>query len=200
MAVSACSQKGSTSDFLGKEPEYIPTPASVSEEKESSPLISISIDGEPTDTAFKDARISIGINDDDDSIASAKYRKEIIAGALKRAGLPALTEAQMDLVAKTNVFCMPLKDLSKWISMTDAQRAEYLATLNAPTLPESDFDAMIDAMSEIDEIKSDEKKLGLVAGKDTPFNLIKEMFEKLREHGLNKFTLMTALKRNDDRQ
>lgn len=203
-----------TSTFLQKEPTTVITPASVSEEKvPEQNLVTLLI--------TKDSQIFMSIAGDRDSTYSSdKMREEVLMNVVAEYNKKhpnnkiQLTNADIATFGGTHMFGLPLAQLSDWCKLPAEKRDELLDPVKNPKagIP-IDMGKDVENRNEFQQwmlalyntsnpnlskaIKSG-KGIAIKADATTPYSVIQVVMDNLQTLKMNKFTLMTALKTEED--
>ncbi len=203
-----------TSTFLQKEPVTVLTPSSVSEIKvpmTNCASILISPEG----------KVFISVSGDADSTYSTeKVRAELIQTAVTeynkthKSNPIQLTQAQITKFSKINMFGVKLSELPKFLDMEQFEQDEMIGDMSNPIvgIPVDDnkdlskpneFQIWMRAIYNSsnpnlgDAIKKGEG-IAIKADKDTPYEVVHGVLDNLQTLKMNKFSLMTALKTEED--
>lgn len=204
-----------TSTFLQKEPVTVITPASVSEEKvPEQNLVTILVN--------PDGKIFLSMAGDRDStFSSEKMRVEWLKNVVARYnGLNPkneikLTNAEYETFGKTYMFGLPLKDIKEWLGMTPEKRDEFVdptknpgagipIDINEDLSKPNEFQMWIQAAAlntsneNLHETIIKGGGLAIKADQTTPYSVVQTVMDNLQTMKYNKFTLMTALKTEDE--
>ena len=203
-----------TSTFLQKEPVTVLTPSSVSEQKvPTANLASVLVS--PEGKVF----ISIAGDADaetKDTWGSEALRKTILEEAVKlynkqHTSKPiALNQSQIDAFSKINMFGVPFQALPTFLSMsqteqdkviTDMTRADVGIPINDNKDMErlNEFQIWMRAIynSGNENLQKAMKKgegIAVKADKDTPYSTVHDVLDNLQTLKMNRFSIMTALK------
>lgn len=203
-----------TSTFLQKEPVTVLTPSSVSEIKvpmTNCASILISPEG----------KVFISVSGDADSTYSTeKVRAELIQTAVAeynkthKSNPVQLTQAQINKFSKINMFGVKLSELPKFLDMEQFEQDEMIGNMENPIvgIPVDDnkdlskpneFQIWMRAIYNSsnpnlgDAIKKGEG-IAIKADKDTPYEVVHGVLDNLQTLKMNKFSLMTALKTEEE--
>ncbi len=207
-----------TSTFLQKEPVTVLTPSSVSETKvPTANLTSILVS--PEGKVF----ISIA-GEADPNVAGGEWatepiRKEALKNAVaeynkNHANKISLTEQEVETFAKIGTFGVPLKDMKNFLNMSQTEQDKYISDMNNPgvgiplddnkdlTKP-NEFQIWMRAIYSAgnENLQSQMKKgegIAVKADKDTPYATVHNVLDNLQTLKMNRFSLMTALKTEQD--
>ncbi len=203
-----------TSTFLQKEPATVITPASVSEEKvPEQNLITLLI--------TKDSQIFFSIaGDRDSSYSSEKMREEVLMNVVDEYNKKhpnnkiQLTNADVAVFGNTHMFGLPLAQLSDWCKLpADKRDAALDPTKNPKAGIPIDLGKDVENRNEFQQwmlalyntsnpnlaraVKSG-KGIAIKADATTPYSVVQVVMDNLQTLKMNKFTLMTALKTEED--
>ena len=203
-----------TSTFLQKEPATVITPASVSEEKgPEQNLVTLLI--------TKDSQIFMSIAGDRDSTySSEKMREEVLLNVVEEYNKKhpnkkiTLTKADVSVFGDTYMFGLPLSQLSEWCKLPAEKRDALLdpAKNKGAGIP-IDMGKDVENRNEFQQwmlalyntsnpnlakaIKNG-KGIAIKADATTPYSVVQVVMDNLQTLKMNKFTLMTALKTEED--
>ncbi|MCM1348512.1 MAG: biopolymer transporter ExbD [Firmicutes bacterium] len=207
-----------TSTFLQKEPVTVLTPSSVSETKvPTANLASILVS--PEGKVF----ISIA-GEADPNVAAGEWatepiRKEVLKNAVSEYNRfhnnkVNLTEQEVETFSKIGTFGVPFKDLKKFLDMSQTEQDKYISDMNndGVGIPLDDnkdlskpneFQIWMRAIysSGNENLQSQMKKgegIAVKADKDTPYSTVHNVLDNLQTLKMNRFSLMTALKTEQD--
>lgn len=203
-----------TSTFLQKEPVTVLTPSSVSEQKvptanlaqilvspEGKVFISIAgdADAETKDTWGTEALRKTILDE-----AVTLYNKQNPSKAIQ------LTAQDRETFSKINMFGVPFQVLHDFLSLSQTDQDKYLAdmTQKGVGIPVSEnkdmehlneFQIWMRAIynSGNDNLQKAMKKgegIAVKADKDTPYNVVHDVLDNLQSLKMNRFSIMTALK------
>lgn len=207
-----------TSTFLQKEPVTVLTPSSVSEQKVPTTNIA-SILVSPQGKVF----ISIS-GEADPEVAGGEWatepiRKEVLARAVEEYNSfhkdkIELTQADADAFAKINMFGVPFTYLKKFLGMKQTEQDKILGDAANPMagIPindnkdlerPNDFQIWMRAIynSGNDNLQQAMKKgegIAVKADKGTPYSVVHDVLDNLQTMKMNRFSIMTALKTEED--
>lgn len=203
-----------TSTFLQKEPVTVMTPSSVSEEKvPTANLTSILVSPE--------GKIFISLAGDADAKENPEWatepiRKEILLNAVNKYNKlhPSkqiqLNEAQVAAFTKINMFGVPFQALPTFLSMSQLDQDKVISDmtradvgipindnkdLNTPNEFQIWMQAIYDSANE--NLHSAMKKgegIAVKADKGTPYHTVHDVLDNLQTLKMNRFSIMTALK------
>ncbi|MDE6556920.1 MAG: biopolymer transporter ExbD [Duncaniella sp.] len=203
-----------TSTFLQKEPVTVLTPSSVSEQKvPTANLASVLVS--PEGKVF----ISIAGDADaetKDTWGSEALRKTILEEAVKLYNKQhptkpiALTQQQVDAFSKINMFGVPFQALPAFLSMSQTDQDKVIsdmsrADVGIPVNDNKDMERLNEFQiwmraiynSGNDNLQKAMKKgegIAVKADKDTPYSTVHDVLDNLQTLKMNRFSIMTALK------
>ena len=203
-----------TSTFLQKEPVTVLTPSSVSEQKvptanlasilvspEGKVFISIAgdADAEPKDTWGTEALRKTILDE-----AVTLYNKQNPSKAIQ------LTAQDREAFSKINMFGVPFQVLHQFLAMSQADQDKYIADLTQkgvgiPIAENKDMEHLNEFQiwmraiynSGNDNLQKAMKKgegIAVKADKDTPYDVVHDVLDNLQSLKMNRFSIMTALK------
>lgn len=209
-----------TSTFLQKEPVTVITPSSVSEIKvPTSNLVTVLVDQEQ--------RVFISVAGSQDSTwSSERVRAEVLkyAGQLyneTHKNKINFTQKQVETFAKINMFGIPLAQMPEFLDMPQLKQDEYLDPSKNPncgipidnnkdlTKP-NEFQIWMNAIYNVarDVTSSDGvsfetqikrgEGIAIKADQATPYEVVHVVMDNLQTLKMNKFSLMTALKSEEE--
>lgn len=202
-----------TSTFLQKEPITVITPSSVSEIK--VPTMNVM-----TVLVSPEGNVFLSLAGDKDSLySSEKMRAELLLNVASEynkihSHKIEFTQAEVDKFSKTNMFGVSLAELKGWLDMPQDKMDEYIdpsknskagipIDMNENLEKPNEFQIwMRAAYNSSDEnlqaaMKSGEG-IAIKADKSTPYSKIQVVMDNLQTLKMNKFSLMTALKSEDE--
>ncbi len=202
-----------TSTFLQKEPITVITPSSVSEIK--VPTMNVM-----TVLVSPEGNVFLSLAGDKDSLySSEKMRAELLLNVASEynkihSRKIEFTQAEVDKFSKTNMFGVSLAELKGWLDMPQDKMDEYIdpsknskagipIDMNENLEKPNEFQIwMRAAYNSSDEnlqaaMKSGEG-IAVKADKSTPYSKIQVVMDNLQTLKMNKFSLMTALKSEDE--
>ncbi len=203
-----------TSTFLQKEPVTVLTPSSVSEIKvPTANLITVLV--APEGNVF----ISLA-GDKDSTYSSENMRAELLKNVvaeynrLHPNNTISLTADEVSTFSKTNMFGVKMSELKGWLDLPQEKRDEYLdpsknpnagipIDMNQDLSKPNEFQLWMRAIynSNNSSIISTIKKgngIAIKADKSTTYSKIQVVMDNLQTMKMNKFSLMTALKSEDE--
>lgn len=203
-----------TSTFLQKEPVTVLTPSSVSEQKvptanlasilvspEGKVFISIAgdADAETKDTWGTEALRKTILDE-----AVTLYNKQNPNKAIQ------LTAQDREAFSKINMFGVPFQVLHQFLAMSQTDQDKYIADLNQkgvgiPIAENKDMEHLNEFQiwmraiynSGNDNLQKAMKKgegIAVKADKDTPYDVVHDVLDNLQSLKMNRFSIMTALK------
>ena len=203
-----------TSTFLQKEPTTVITPASVSEEKvPEQNLVTLLV--------TKDSQIFMSVAGDRDSTySSEKMREEILLNVVSEYNKKhpnnkiVLNQGDVSVFGNTHMFGLPLAQLADWCKLPAEKRDALLDPAKNPKagIP-IDMGKDVENRNEFQQwmlalyntsnpnlakaIKSG-KGIAIKADATTPYSVVQVVMDNLQTLKMNKFTLMTALKTENE--
>ena len=197
-----------TSTFLQKEPVTVITPPSVSEEKvPDEKLMSVLIS--------TDGKVFIALTGTKDStLFSETFRADVLKNAVgfynQMYTTPInLTQKDLDAFSKIGTFGVPLASIKKWLEMPTDERDAALKTAGIPINKNEDPDRpnefqiwikAVYAAMDANGIGSDMDTgtgIAIKADQTTPYEKVEIVMDNLQTMKHNKFSLMTALKKEE---
>ena len=203
-----------TSTFLQKEPITVLTPSSVSEIKvPTMNLVTVLVSPE--------GQVFMSIAGDKDSLySSEKMRAELLLNVaseynkLHPSSKIEFTKAEVDKFSKINMFGVNIAAMKQWLGMTQEKMDEYIDPSKNPNagIPidmnenlekPNEFQMWMRAAYNTSDanlttaIKTGEG-IAIKADKSTPYSKIQVVMDNLQTLKMNKFSLMTALKSEDE--
>ena len=203
-----------TSTFLQKEPITVLTPSSVSEIKvPTMNLVTVLVSPE--------GQVFMSIAGDKDSLySSEKMRAELLLNVASEynklhPGKPIeFTKPEVEKFSKINMFGVNIAAMKQWLGMTQEKMDEYIDPSKNPNagIP-IDMNENLEKPNEFqmwmraayntsDENLTTAIKTGegiaIKADKSTPYSKIQVVMDNLQTLKMNKFSLMTALKSEDE--
>ena len=201
-----------TSTFLQKEPVTVITPPSVSEEKvPDSNLLSVLVS--PEGKVFLEV-----LGSKDSTMKSETVRADLLKNMVAEykkthpsANL-AFTNKEMETFAKLNAFGVPITKMKEWLNLEPDQRDKFLESEQNPGVPinmnedpnnPNEFQMWIRAAynslnPELQEAMVKGRGIAIKADQTTPYSVVNVVMDNLQTMKMNKFTLMTALKTEED--
>ena len=197
-----------TSTFLQKEPVTVITPPSVSEEKvPDEKLMSVLVS--------TDGKVFIALTGTKDStLKSEAFRADVLKNAVgfynQMYSTPInLTQKDIDVFSKIGTFGVPLGSIQKSLQLPAEERDAALKTAGIPINKNEDPDrpnefqiwikAIYAAMDD-NGIGSDMDSgtgIAIKADQSTPYEKVEVVMDNLQTMKHNKFSLMTALKKEE---
>ncbi|MDY3932990.1 MAG: biopolymer transporter ExbD [Muribaculaceae bacterium] len=203
-----------TSTFLQKEPVIVNTPASVSELKVPDQN-SINILISPKGQVF----LSIA-GDADTTYSSENMRKELIVAVMNeynkyhKSNPVKFTQAQVNAFGKVASFGYPIAKLGEFLDLDVAKQDETLdpnknplagipININQDLEHPNEFQIWMRALynssnGNLTEAIKTGAGISIKADKDTPYEIVNVVMDNLQTLKMNKFSLMTALKTEED--
>ncbi len=198
-----------TSTFLQKEPVTVITPASVSEEKvPDQNLVSVLVSPQ--------GQVFLAITGSKDSTyKSENVRADVLKNMVSSynekhpANKIQLTNKEVEEFSKIGTFGVPMKNLKEWLGMETEARDKYLEKAGIPINMNEDannpneFQMWIRAAynsmnSELQETMVKGKGIAIKADQTTPYSVVNVVMDNLQTIKMNKFSLMTALKAEEE--
>lgn len=203
-----------TSTFLQKEPITVITPSSVSEIKvPSSNIVTVLVS--PEGQVF----LSFA-GDVDSTFSSEKVRAEILKDVVgkyneKHSKKIELTNVELETFSKTNMFGLGIAEIKGWLGMTQEERDAYIDPTKNPNagVPidmEADGDKNLNEFQmwmraaynssngNLQQAIKTGEGIAIKADKATPYSKVQVVMDNLQTLKMNKFSLMTALKSEDE--
>ncbi|MCI8999195.1 MAG: biopolymer transporter ExbD [Muribaculaceae bacterium] len=207
-----------TSTFLQKEPVTVLTPSSVSEQKvPTANLASVLVSPE--------GKIFISIAGDADAATKDEWgseaiRRQILLNAVDMynnqhpSNKVQLTEQQVQTFSKINMFGVPFQVLPQFLSLSQTEQDKFISDMNnkgvgIPINDNKDMERLNEFQiwmraiynSGNDNLQKAMKKgegIAVKADKDTPYNTVHDVLDNLQTLKMNRFSIMTALKTEQD--
>jgi len=201
-----------TSTFLQKEPVQVVTPPSISETKvPDEKLVQVLV--------APDGKVYLNLTGARDSsvLASDKFRAEVLNRAYAKycethPKAPNLTAMQRQEFSKLTTFGVPFSKLTQWIEMPMEKRDEFLKSeeggipikMSEKDGPRNEFQIWLVAIKEVMQNHGLGKDLtggqgvAIKASQYSPYSLVQVVMDNLQTERLNKFTLMTSLKAEEE--
>ena len=201
-----------TSTFLQKEPVTVITPPSLSEAKvPDSHLLSILVS--PEGKVFLEV-----LGSKDSTMKSETVRADLLKNMVAEykkthpsANL-AFTNKEMETFSKLNAFGVPITKMKEWLNLEPDQRDKFLESEQNPGVPinmnedpnnPNEFQMWIRAAynsvnPELQESMVKGRGIAIKADQTTPYSVVNVVMDNLQTMKMNKFTLMTALKTEED--
>ena len=216
-----------TSTFLQKEPVTVITPSSVSEIKVPTSNVVTILVGTADVNGKEEGKIFLGIagDEDPDMGGSEDVRKAALQIAAQEYSKytgkdPGITSADLEKFAKINMFGVPMADMHAFLAMKPEQQDKYLSDLDNPKvgIPMEEIvytnaDGLRDITNEFriwmrainnagnsnlsQAIKSGEG-IAVKADATTNYETMHEVLDNLQTMKMNRFSVMTALKSEQD--
>jgi biopolymer transport protein ExbD len=201
-----------TSTFLQKEPVTVITPPSVSEEKvPDANLLSILVS--PEGKVFLEV-----LGSKDSTMKSETVRADLLKNMVSEykkthpsANL-AFTNKEIETFSKLNAFGVPITKMKEWLNLEPDQRDKFLESEQNPGVPinmnedpnnPNEFQMWIRAAynsvnPELQEMMVKGRGIAIKADQTTPYSVVNVVMDNLQTMKMNKFTLMTALKTEEE--
>ena len=201
-----------TSTFLQKEPVTVITPPSVSEEKvPDSNLLSVLVS--PEGKVFLEV-----LGSKDSTMKSETVRADLLKNMVAEykkthpsANL-AFTNKEMETFSKLNAFGVPITKMKEWLNLEPDQRDKFLESEQNPGIPinmnedpnnPNEFQMWVRAAynsvnPELQESMVKGRGIAIKADQTTPYSVVNVVMDNLQTMKMNKFTLMTALKTEEE--
>ena len=201
-----------TSTFLQKEPVTVITPPSVSEEKvPDANLLSVLVS--PEGKVFLEV-----LGSKDSTMKSETVRADLLKNMVAEykkthpsANL-AFTNKEIETFSKLNAFGVPITKMKEWLNLEPDQRDKFLESEQNPGVPinmnedpntPNEFQMWIRAAynsvnPELQESMVKGRGIAIKADQTTPYSVVNVVMDNLQTMKMNKFTLMTALKTEED--
>ena len=201
-----------TSTFLQKEPVTVITPPSVSEEKvPDANLLSILVS--PEGKVFLEV-----LGSKDSTMKSETVRADLLKNMVAEykkthpsANL-AFTNKEIETFSKLNAFGVPITKMKEWLNLEPDQRDKFLESEQNPGVPinmnedpnnPNEFQMWIRAAynsvnPELQESMVKGRGIAIKADQTTPYSVVNVVMDNLQTMKMNKFTLMTALKTEEE--
>ncbi len=201
-----------TSTFLQKEPVTVITPPSVSEEKvPDANLLSVLVS--PEGKVFLEV-----LGSKDSTMKSETVRADLLKNMVAEykkthpsANL-AFTNKEIETFSKLNAFGVPITKMKEWLNLEPDQRDKFLESEQNPGVPinmnedpnnPNEFQMWIRAAynsvnPELQEMMVKGRGIAIKADQTTPYSVVNVVMDNLQTMKMNKFTLMTALKTEEE--
>ncbi|MBQ1738263.1 MAG: biopolymer transporter ExbD [Muribaculaceae bacterium] len=199
-----------TSTFLQKEPVTVITPPSVSEEKvPDANLLSVLVS--PEGKVFLEV-----LGSKDSTMKSETVRADLLKNMVVEykkthpsANL-AFTNKEIETFSKLNAFGVPITKMKEWLNLEPDQRDKALEAgpgvpinMNEDPNNPNEFQMWIRAAynsvnPELQESMVKGRGIAIKADQTTPYSVVNVVMDNLQTMKMNKFTLMTALKTEED--
>ena len=199
-----------TSTFLQKEPVTVITPPSVSEEKvPDANLLSVLVS--PEGKVFLEV-----LGSKDSTMKSETVRADLLKNMVaeyKRTHPSAnlsFTNKEIETFSKLNAFGVPITKMKEWLNLEPDQRDKALESgpgvpinMNEDPNNPNEFQMWIRAAynsvnPELQESMVKGRGIAIKADQTTPYSVVNVVMDNLQTMKMNKFTLMTALKTEED--
>ena len=199
-----------TSTFLQKEPVTVITPPSVSEEKvPDANLLSVLVS--PEGKVFLEV-----LGSKDSTMKSETVRADLLKNMVVEykkthpsANL-AFTNKEIETFSKLNAFGVPITKMKEWLNLEPDQRDKALEAgpgvpinMNEDPNNPNEFQMWVRAAynsvnPELQESMVKGRGIAIKADQTTPYSVVNVVMDNLQTMKMNKFTLMTALKTEED--
>ncbi len=199
-----------TSTFLQKEPVTVITPPSVSEEKvPDANLLSVLVS--PEGKVFLEV-----LGSKDSTMKSETVRADLLKNMVAEykkthpsANL-AFTNKEIETFSKLNAFGVPITKMKEWLNLEPDQRDKALEAgpgvpinMNEDPNNPNEFQMWIRAAynsvnPELQESMVKGRGIAIKADQTTPYSVVNVVMDNLQTMKMNKFTLMTALKTEEE--
>ena len=199
-----------TSTFLQKEPVTVITPPSVSEEKvPDANLLSVLVS--PEGKVFLEV-----LGSKDSTMKSETVRADLLKNMVVEykkthpsANL-AFTNKEIETFSKLNAFGVPITKMKEWLNLEPDQRDKALEAgpgvpinMNEDPNNPNEFQMWVRAAynsvnPELQETMVKGRGIAIKADQTTPYSVVNVVMDNLQTMKMNKFTLMTALKTEED--
>ena len=199
-----------TSTFLQKEPVTVITPPSVSEEKvPDANLLSVLVS--PEGKVFLEV-----LGSKDSTMKSETVRADLLKNMVAEykkthpsANL-AFTNKEIETFSKLNAFGVPITKMKEWLNLEPDQRDKALEAgpgvpinMNEDPNNPNEFQMWIRAAynsvnPELQETMVKGRGIAIKADQTTPYSVVNVVMDNLQTMKMNKFTLMTALKTEEE--
>ena len=201
-----------TSTFLQKEPVTVITPPSVSEEKvPDANLLSVLVS--PEGKVFLEV-----LGSKDSTMKSETVRADLLKNMVTEykkthpsANLQ-FTNKEIETFSKLNAFGVPITKMKEWLNLETDQRDKFLESEQNPGVPinmnedpnnPNEFQMWVRAAynslnPELQEAMVKGRGIAIKADQTTPYSVVNVVMDNLQTMKMNKFTLMTALKTEEE--
>ena len=201
-----------TSTFLQKEPVTVITPPSVAEEKvPDANLLSVLVS--PQGKVFLEV-----LGSKDSTMKSETVRADLLKNMVAEykkthpsANL-AFTNKEIETFSRLNAFGVPITKMKEWLNLEPDQRDKFLESEQNPGVPinmnedpnnPNEFQMWIRAAynsvnPELQEMMVKGRGIAIKADQTTPYSVVNVVMDNLQTMKMNKFTLMTALKTEEE--
>jgi biopolymer transport protein ExbD len=199
-----------TSTFLQKEPVTVITPPSVSEEKvPDANLLSVLVS--PEGKVFLEV-----LGSKDSTLKSETVRADLLKNMVAEykkthpsANL-SFTNKELETFSKLNAFGVPITKMKEWLNLETDVRDKALEegpgipiNMNEDPNNPNEFQMWIRAAynsvnPELQEAMVKGRGIAIKADQTTPYSVVNVVMDNLQTMKMNKFTLMTALKTEEE--
>jgi len=197
-----------TSTFLQKEPVQVITPPSVSEEKvpiEKLVTILVTQNGDKPQIYMELTGTA------DSTLTTEDLREQALLRVGDKFGVQ-FTRQEVDAFRKQNAFGLPISKMKEWLALPIDERDKVLQQPGAGIPIKMNFDnqnltefqvwiqAIYAALQEAgaEEEMDSGKGIAIKADQTTPYSIVEVIMNNLQTIKMNKFTLMTALKNEEE--
>ena len=198
-----------TSTFLQKEPVTVITPPSVSEEKvPDANLLSVLVS--PEGKIFLEV-----LGSKDSTYKSETVRADLLKNMAAEynkthANKVSFNAKQVDAFSKQNAFGVPMSKMAQWLDLPTDERDKALEEgpgipINMNENPDTpnEFQMWIRAAynsvnAELKDSVVKGRGIAIKADQTTPYSVVNVVMDNLQTMKMNKFTLMTALKSEEE--
>ena len=201
-----------TSTFLQKEPVTVITPPSVATDKvPDANLLSVLVSQEgkvflevlgSKDSTMKSETVRADLLKN----MVAEYKKTHPSANLQ------FTNKEIETFSKLNAFGVPITKMKEWLNLEPDQRDKFLESEQNPGVPinmnedpnnPNEFQMWIRAAynslnPELQEAMVKGRGIAIKADQVTPYSVVNVVMDNLQTMKMNKFTLMTALKTEEE--
>ena len=203
-----------TSTFLQKEPVQVITPPSVSEEKvPDEKLVQVLV--------APNGKVYMNLTGAKDStvLSTETFRTEVLKTAYNKysethPGAPKLTAQAVKEFTKIGTFGVPMKNFASWITLPLEKRDDFLKneggipiqmTVKDENAPINEFQIWLKAIKIVmqdhgigKEWAGGGRGIAIKGEQNSPYSLVQVVMDNLQTENLNKFTLMTSLKAEEE--
>ena len=124
----------------------------------------------------------------------------------------AFTNKEMETFSKLNAFGVPITKMKEWLNLEPDQRDKFLESEQNPGIPinmnedpnnPNEFQMWVRAAynslnPELQEAMVKGRGIAIKADQTTPYSVVNVVMDNLQTMKMNKFTLMTALKTEEE--
>ena len=202
-----------TSTFLQKEPVQVITPPATSPEPvPSEKVVQVLVSPE--------GQVYLNLTGAKDSaqLSTETFRTEVLDYAYNEyrkthSNAKKLEPSKIKEFSNIGTFGVPMKDLYNWLGMSLEKRDEFLKEkggipiqLSAKDGTRNEFQSWLYAIIHVmnkhglyKDWSNSGQGIAIKAGQDSPFSLVQVVMDNLQTEKLNKFTLMTSLKVEEEK-